>query len=375
MSHELRTPLALTIGNIELALGTEGIPEEAREYLTMAADAGESLLSLIQQVLELRNLQEKKVALLEKPMTIPECSRGVIDRFQQQAARKGVDFRVLYEDRLPAPVLGDCERVRQILFHLVGNAVKFTDAGEVEVSIRRAEKTPLDGRWKILFQIRDTGMGMPDEMIERLFLPFSQADMSLTRRFGGAGIGLAISKGLIEQMGGEIRVASEEGKGSVLTFVLPFRDVGEEAERTAEPPPPKRVAPDGDVQARILLVEDEPMVSDMLRMGLVRRGWKVVTAANGREALEILDRQPVDLILMDLKMPVMDGLEATRRIRQREKGADLPIIALTAHDRPEVRQECKEAGMDDFLAKPVSLRQLYPAIEKHLQISGMSAAD
>ena len=369
MSHELRTPLALTIGHLELAMETEGLPEEAREHLATATEASESLLRLIQQILELRNVQEKKLRFLQKPMSLADCCRQTFEQFHRQAERKGLDFSVHYDYGLPAQVLGDCERVREILYHLVGNAVKFTEKGEIRISVRRAEKQPANGRWKILFQVRDTGLGMPAKLMELLFLPFTQADTSLTRRFGGTGVGLAISKGLVEEMGGELRVEGEEEKGSLFSFVLPFRVAREKASRTVEPARRQeggRVSGARSYKAHILIVEDEAAVSGLLRLTLVKRGWHVATAANGQEALEVLDREPVDLILMDLKMPVMDGFEATRRIRQREDGAHTPIIALTAHARPEVEEECRTAGMDDFLTKPATMGQLYTAIERHL---------
>ena len=369
MSHELRTPLALTIGHLELAMETQGLPDEAREHLATASEASESLLRLIQQILELRNVQEKKLRFLQKPMSLADCCRQTFEQFHRQAERKGLDFSVHYDYGLPAQVLGDCERVREILYHLVGNAVKFTEKGEIRISVRRAEKQPANGRWKILFQVRDTGLGMPAKLMELLFLPFTQADTSLTRRFGGTGVGLAISKGLVEELGGELRVESEEEKGSLFSFVLPFRVTREKAPRTVEPGRRQeggRVFRARSYKAHILIVEDEAAVSGLLRLTLVKRGWHVATAANGQEALAVLDREPVDLILMDLKMPVMDGFEATRRIRQRQEDAHTPIIALTAHARPEVEEECRTAGMDDFLTKPATMRQLYTTIERHL---------
>jgi CheY-like chemotaxis protein len=235
------------------------------------------------------------------------------------------------------------------MINLVGNAMKFTDRGEVEVQVIR------EGN-ELVFSVRDTGIGIPADKTGQLFRPFTQVDSSLTRRHGGTGLGLAISKELVELMGGTIRLESEEGRGSVFTFTLPYLP----AQALPEPPQPERVPVLENRSIRVLLAEDDPMVRDLVKMALELRGMEVTLAETGRQAITKWKEKGMDLILMDLQMPGIDGLEATRQIRELEKdrGTRTCIFALTAHARLEDRERCMAAGMDGFLAKPLRLEEL-----------------
>ncbi len=358
MSHELRTPLTVNMGMLELARLSGGCDAQTLQLLENASGAAEALLHLIENILELRSLQEKTVTLTEAPFDLLDCCRGVFQQYLSLAEKKGLQCAIHLDPHLPRQVLGDCAREEEILFHLIGNAIKFTEEGRIEISVR-PEGRSAAGREKVRFEIRDTGIGIPDEYLHAIFQPFSQADPSLTRRYGGAGLGLAISRALIEKMGGKLEVQSGLGQGSVFSFTLPFAL----ADQEGAPAPTTHRTTEG---ARILVVEDEPAVAQMLQMILTQGGYQVAMAEHGRRALQVLEQQPVDLILMDLKMPVMDGYEATRLIRQREEWCQMPIIALTAHARPADKANCLAAGMNDFLSKPINVQRLYTAIEEHL---------
>jgi CheY-like chemotaxis protein len=240
------------------------------------------------------------------------------------------------------------------MINLVGNAMKFTESGEVKVQVAREGD-------ELVFSVRDTGIGIPADKIGQLFQPFTQVDSSLTRRHGGTGLGLAISKELVELMGGAIRLESEEGRGSVFTFTLPYLP----AEALQESPQPDRAQVRENRSMSVLLAEDDPMVRDLVKMSLELRGMEVTLAETGLQAVSKWKEKGMDLILMDLQMPEIDGLEATRQIRELEKdrGTRTYIFALTAHARQEDRERCLAAGMDGFLAKPLRLEELDSLLE------------
>ena len=365
MSHELRTPLTVNMGMLELAKLSGGGDKQLMYFLDNAGRSAESLLQMIESILELRSLQEKSLSLTKEPFDLITCCRDVLDQLIPPAEKKGLECVIHLDSWLPRQVVGDCDRVTEVLFHLIGNAIKFTEEGKIEVCIR-PEGKDADGRIKVRFEIRDSGIGIPTDKLPLIFQPFTQADSSLTRRYGGAGLGLAISKEVIEILGGKLEVQSTSGEGSVFSFALPFEEAGKSKEtapivsidRTENTPVGK--------SPRILVVEDDPMIAELLGMFLSRAGYEAQMAEHGRKALEILEQGPFDLILMDLKMPVMDGYEAASRIRRREEWRAIPIIALTAHARSEEKEKCLASGIDDFLIKPVDWPQLYATIEKHL---------
>jgi CheY-like chemotaxis protein len=273
--------------------------------------------------------------------------------FAASARQKGLQLKWNAAPSVPATMHGDPDRIGQILVNLIGNAVKFTEAGGVEITVA-------DGSGGVDFSVRDTGIGIPLDKRGLLFQPFMQVDSSLTRRHGGTGLGLAICKELAALMGGTIEVQSEHGRGSIFTFTLPLQQACGQ-ERT---PPAGNFSGELGRRIHILLVEDDPMVREIIALMLVNRGCLVETAESGRVALEKSAQGNFDFILMDLQMPEMNGLEATRKIRQRERetGKRTPIVGLTAHARRETREECLKSGMDDVLTKPVRMRDLYSAL-------------
>jgi CheY-like chemotaxis protein len=282
--------------------------------------------------------------------------------FALSAQKKNLRLKSDVGPDVPPIVVGDPHKLGQVLTNLVGNAVKFTDQGEVRVTVQL--------RGGLLeCAVADTGIGIPEEKRHLLFQSFSQVDASFHRRYGGSGLGLAISKGLVELMGGRIEVRSRKGGGSIFTFTLPLKTTDNRSllpqealqEATGEASP----------VARILLAEDEPMIRELITLLLARRGWHVETAESGRCAIEKWEKGKFDIVFMDLQMPEIDGLEATKAIREREAAevGRTCIIGLTGHAQRELRDECLKAGMDEVLTKPVQMNDLYSAVESCLSES------
>jgi CheY-like chemotaxis protein len=259
---------------------------------------------------------------------------------------------------LPETILGDGPRIREMLGHLVSNAIKFTAQGSVE--LRASVHTPAQGGPQLMFAVRDTGVGIPSDKLEGIFDSFSQGDSGLSRAYPGLGLGLALTHRLVAVMGGRIQVTSEVGVGSTFTVILPWRHCGE-PEPVFELSPP--VAEDGPI---VLAVEDNPVGLRVLRHVLHRRHFRVVCATNGREAIETAKAQQVDLILMDLQMPDMNGLEASAEIRKLPGYESVPILALTANYSDQTREQCLAAGMQAFLSKPVDAHELWSTVSRYL---------
>jgi CheY-like chemotaxis protein len=285
--------------------------------------------------------------------------------FALPAQEKNLRLEMNIAPDVPRIVVGDSDRLGQVLINLIGNAVKFTAEGEIRVSV----DAPVDF---LEFSVADTGIGIPEEKSDLIFQSFSQVDSSFTRRYGGAGLGLAISKGLVELMGGAIFVQNRKGGGSIFTFTIPLKTPENQQSTQGEAGPED--SGKEHPAARILLAEDDPMIRELITMMLARHGYRTETAESGREALEKWEQGGVDLILMDLQMPEMNGLEATRAIRKREAvgRGHIGIIGLTAHNRREVREECLSSGMDHVLVKPVQMKELFSAIDKNLSDSKSS---
>jgi PAS domain S-box-containing protein len=358
ISHEIRTPMTVIVSSLELLRQAAApAPPAARQpYLQMAEAAAERLLALIDDLLDLSRIEARRLEVRAEPFSLRRCLDRAAAFFHRQAQEKGITLRVETAPEVPDRVLGDRDRLGQVLTNLIGNAIKFTDRGEVAVAAGVRGDS-------LEFSVRDTGIGIPADRMDRLFRSFSQVDSSHTRRYGGTGLGLAVSKGLVELMGGNIRAESAPGKGSVFSFEIPLRLPADEATAMAA----AETSAAGRGEARILLAEDDAMVRDLIRMILQQKAWEVRTVENGREAVAAWQGERFDLILMDLQMPEMDGFEATRLIRSREGAEEhVPIVALTAHARRQDREECLAAGMDGWLPKPVDMERLFAAVEENL---------
>ncbi|MEA2604027.1 MAG: hypothetical protein QOF89_5019 [Acidobacteriota bacterium] len=363
MSHEIRTPMSGVIGMTSLLLDTP-LTATQKDHVETIRASGEALLVLINDILDLSKMESGKVKIERVPFDLAAVIEESLEMVAPLAARQGLALHPTIAPGTPEGLVGDLARTRQILVNLLGNAVKFTPQGEVRVAL---SSRPLDdglnnGRCEVLFAVTDTGIGIPHQELDRLFVDFHQLDGSLTRKHGGTGLGLAISKRLTELMGGRIWAESTVGQGSTFCFTL----VGETAARPPRPSPAPLRADRGLAihhPLRILLAEDHP-VNRQVMLGLLGHlGYRADLAANGLEVLEALARQPYDVILMDVQMPEMDGLEATRRIRLQTPGGRRPrIIAMTAHAMSGDRERCLEAGMDGYVSKPVQIADLAAAL-------------
>jgi PAS domain S-box-containing protein len=373
VSHEIRTPMNGIVLTTKLALLTE-LTDEQREYLGMVKSSADALLPVINDLLDFSKIEVGKLDLAPVPFRLREQLDAALKPLAVRARRKGLEMVCQVRPEVPEGLLGDAGRLRQILVNLVGNAVKFTERGGVallaEVQGQRGEEVCLH------VAVRDTGIGIPQDKHALVFAPFTQVDGSSTRRYGGTGLGLAITARLAGLLGGRVWLESQPGVGSTFHFTAWFRQVdvpgAARAEGQAESPSGFLPRPTGPGRGptppvrplHILLAEDNP-VNQRLTMRLLEwQGHRVSVAASGREALARVEKGAFDLVLMDVQMPEMDGLEATAAIRQREAatGRHLPILALTAHAMKGDRERCLAAGMDDYLAKPIQPEQLWRAI-------------
>ncbi len=363
MSHEIRTPLN-AISGMSALIRRGGLTPEQRDRLDKLDAASRHLLDTINAVLDVSKIEAGKFALEETTLRIDAIFANIRSMLQAEATAKGLEFRI-ESFAAPAALLGDPTRLQQALLNFASNAVKFTMRGSVILTARLIDETADDTL--IRFEVSDTGIGIAAEARERLFGAFEQADKSTTRQYGGTGLGLFIAKTIAQAMGGEIGVDSCEGRGS--TFWLTARLKKDRSARPAPPPVPgtaeARLRAD-HAGKRILLVEDEPVNREIALMMLQELGLAVDTATDGIEAVERAARHPYDLILMDMQMPHMDGLEATRRIRGLPGRAELPIVAITANAFAEDRTRCFAAGMNDFICKPITPEGLYQVILSRL---------
>ena len=358
MSHEIRTPMNGLLGTAQLLAHTRLDPRQ-RDYVDIIEGSADSLLTVLNDILDFSKIEAGRFEIEHRPFSLRDTVDASAQLVAELADRKNIDLVVQMVAGVPDRVIGDGIRLRQILLNLIGNAIKFTEDGHVELSVRPA-RTGI-----VRFEVIDSGIGIRPELIDRLFQPFSQADDSISRRFGGTGLGLAICKRLVELMGGHIGVTSTLGQGSTFWFELPL--ALDDTAAIAPPPtaPIERPAlPATEAIRRVLVVEDNLVNQKITRWMLERQGYQCVVVGDGLRALEAEEHTRFDAILMDCQMPEMDGLEATRRLRAR--GCTLPIIALSAGALEDERAACLEAGMDGFVPKPIKMPELLAALSDHL---------
>jgi PAS domain S-box-containing protein len=391
ISHEIRTPLNAILGFSELAEMADSTEERAR-CLGSLRQSGQALLTLVNDLLDLSRVEAGHLHLERRPFDLGELLHAVLEHPQIEAGRRGLMLEARMGQGVPPVLVGDAGRLRQILANLVTNALKFTERGGVDVSVELANPdTPAGARRsgedgvRLLFSVRDTGIGIPPEVQGLMFENFTQADSSTSRRYGGSGLGLAICRQLARGMGGEVWLSSAPGQGSSFYVSLPFGLPGtaapeQDAERvTASPAAAEATAAeatDGTAALSVLLAEDTPANVIIAKSFLARLGHQATHAANGREALTLLARQRFDVVLMDVEMPGMDGLTATRLLRAGEAGElnrGVPVLAMTAHVLESFRTQCAEAGMNGFLPKPVSFKVLGETLAE-VQASAARAA-
>jgi PAS domain S-box-containing protein len=360
VSHEIRTPMNGIIGMSNLLLD-RSLPEPYREYATTIRDSANSLLRVIDDILDFSKIEAGRMVVESVPTDPSRVVEEVRALMSYQASEKRLDLKVHVDPDVPVRTMGDPQRLRQCLINLVGNAIKFTHTGSVTIRVTR--RAARDGVALTRFEVRDTGIGIEPEVQQRLFEPFVQADSSTTRNFGGTGLGLSIVKRFVEMMDGHVGVSSSVGEGSTFWFELPFVEIpATENDCDTDTLRTDRMAGeafDRRFKGHILVVEDNPVNQKVAQRILERLGCRVTLADNGAQALERWETETFDLVLMDMQMPVMDGLTATTLIRQRELGRRrTPIVALTANAMAGEYDRCMTVGMDGFLTKPLNVERL-----------------
>ena len=363
MSHEIRTPLNEVIGITNLLL--QGNPrEDQMDYIKTLRFSGNHLLTLVNDVLDFNKMESGKIEFEKTPFSLNDFLRDIQRTYSYRTKSKNLEFEIIRKGDLPDSVIGDPIRLNQILSNLLSNALKFTQRGSINIIVKEMQRKDHEAR--IEFTVADSGIGIPAEKHGYIFESFTQASPDTTRQYGGTGLGLAICKKLVELQGGIIKVESEPGKGSAFSFALSFgiQETGESVERSEI-----NESYNGLEGKRILVAEDNKINFFVANKFLVGWGVKVTHAENGRIALDILEKDDFDLILMDLHMPVMDGVEATRVIRNSDdtRIKDIPVVALTAAIMSENHDKIENLSINDYVLKPFKPRDLFDKILKNIR--------
>lgn len=368
MNHEIRTPINGIMCIAELLSNTE-LNKQQREYISMLKTSSESLLQIVNDVLDISKIESGKFKLNKEPFNLRGNIEKIIKEFWVISQNKNVELMYFIEPFVNLGLVGDHLRLNQVLINLINNAIKFTERGHILITV---SKTAIDSNSiRLLFSVEDTGVGISDEIKIKLFKVFSQGDDSCTKKYGGTGLGLAICKEIVTMMNGEIWVVSREGEGSTFYFTAEFSINNNVHLYSKEGSPLPQLNTNADCNTgskTILIAEDNPINQKVACAFVLKWGYNCLCASNGKEAIEKLEKENIDLILMDVQMPELDGLQTTKIIREREvsSGRHLPIIAMTAYTMVEDRQKCIDAGMDDYIPKPINVNELYKKIQNYL---------